>query len=29
MDDIFYLSPAKLNTDCMCKIFQDMISLTK
>ena len=22
MEDIFYLSPAKLNTDCMCKVFQ-------
>ena len=27
MDDIFYLSPAKLNTDCMCKIFQNVESI--
>lgn len=27
MDGIFYLSPAKLNTDCMCKVFQNVDSI--
>ena len=27
MDDIFYLSPIKLNIDCMCKIFQNADSI--
>lgn len=27
MDDIFYLSPIKLNTDCMCKVFQNVDSI--
>jgi len=27
MDDIFYLSPVKLNIDCMCKIFQNVDSI--
>ncbi len=27
MDDIFYLSPVKLNTDCICRVFQNVDSI--
>ena len=27
MDDIFYLSSVKLNTDCICRVFQNVDSI--
>ena len=27
MDDIFYLSPVKLNTDCICRVYQKFDSI--